>query len=187
MRNLIDLLPPYYDNNQKMNLLQSIISAEFNNCKKTGTMVVNNSILATSDEMIDKYERVYGLEPLPKVDIKYRRERILARKRGQGSTTKDLIKYVAEAFSNGEVDVSEVFNDYEVHIIFTGTIGKPPRLQDLKAELRNIIPAHLGITYGFIYNTYAVLGEFKVTELHRRTYGELRNRRLRSRKYEEKL
>lgn len=77
----------------------------------------------------------------------YRRSRIRAKLRGQGTTTAELMRNVAESFSNGAVRVTELPAEYRVEVEFVDAIGLPPNLDDLKRALGEIVPAHLAIHY----------------------------------------
>jgi len=66
-------------------------------------------------------------------------------------TTVAMIQSVAESFSNGDVEVTELSERYRVGIKFVGNIGTPPNMDDLTAALREIMPAHLGWDYRYMY------------------------------------
>ena len=76
-------------------------------------------------------------------------EIIRARILGRGTTTKKMIKETAEAFSGGEVEIEEVFNDYHFIIHFVGTLGVPENMKGFIDMINTIKPAHL--TYEFKY------------------------------------
>lgn len=84
----------------------------------------------------------------------FRRSRIRAKLRGQGTTTVVMIQNVAESFSNGAVDVIEHPAEYRFDVKFTGTIGIPPNMDDLSAAIEEIKPAHLAYDYIIIYRTW---------------------------------
>lgn len=69
-----------------------------------------------------------------------------AKRRGQGTTTKELIKLMASSFTGGEVDVREPKGQYLVEIEFIGTWGVPPNVDDLGESIREVLPAHLDLT-----------------------------------------
>lgn len=97
--------------------------------------------------------------------IEERREVIIAKLRGSGTTTLQLVKDVASAFAYGEIQVTEVNEIYTIKIKFIGEKGIPLNLEGLKKALREIIPAHLDIKFEFTYTTW---GEHKA-----RTWGDL--------------
>lgn len=88
-------------------------------------------------------------------DINQRRETIKAKLRGVGTATPQLIKSVAESYSNGEVEVIEKNLLGIVVIRFIGEYGVPAKITEIQRLLREIIPAHLSIEYEYKYVTYA--------------------------------
>lgn len=77
-----------------------------------------------------------------------RRSVISSKWRGSGKIDATLIKMVADAYTNGNVDVS--FNG-TINIKYNSTLGIPPNLQDLQNALDDVKPAHLRIAYEFAY------------------------------------
>lgn len=100
-------------------------------------------VLETATWGIDFWELALGLEVEVNRENEFRKSRIKARLRGQGSTTVETIREVAASFSNGEVEVRELFQDYRIEIEFVGQVGLPPNLEDLKQAIREVLPAHL--------------------------------------------
>jgi len=99
-------------------------------------------------------EKEFGLKFDSILNIEERRERLIAHKRGQGTTTIEMIKNVALAFSCGEIDVIEHYTESYVTIKFTSIKGVPSNLNSFKDSIRRIMPAHLAIEYEFTYNTW---------------------------------
>lgn len=103
---------------------------------------------------IISYEVDCGIAPDEAKPIDQRRSVVKSKLRGAGVTTKGLIENVAEAYSNGDVEVTEDNPNYNVKIKFVGTLGIPPNMDDLEQAIRDIIPAHLMYTLEFRYVTY---------------------------------
>ncbi|MHB9947318.1 XkdT-like protein [Clostridium botulinum] len=76
-----------------------------------------------------------------------RRSIILAKLRGQGTTTKKMIQSVAESFVDGIVEVTEKNQDYAFKINIESIKGFPYKLDSLYAAIDEIKPAHLGTEY----------------------------------------
>ncbi len=100
------------------------------------------------------YEVDVGIATDETKPVDQRRAVIKSKLRGAGTTTKELIENVAEAYSNGDVEVTEDNANYNIIITFVGTLGIPPNLDDLEKVLRQIIPAHMIYTLEFRYVTY---------------------------------
>ena len=91
------------------------------------------------------------------ISYEERRERILAKKRGNGTTTKAMIKNTAEAFSGGEVEVIENFSDYSFIVKFVGIKGIPKNLTLFKNMIEEIKPAHLNYELAFTYTVWSMV------------------------------
>lgn len=115
---------------------------------------------------IDQLEAEFGIDnsDLPKHQ---RIEILKARFRGRGTTTIDMIKSTAEAFSGAEVEIVELYDKYKLTVKFVGTVGIPENLEDFKRTLDLILPAHLA--YELEY-TYVVWGMLK-----QKTWGDLKD------------
>lgn len=100
------------------------------------------------------WEEALGLPVEVERPMAFRRSRIKAKLRGQGTTTVAAIQNVAASFSNGEVEVTEVPKEYRIRVHFVDAIGLPPNLSDLKAAIAEIIPAHLGVGYESTIKTW---------------------------------
>lgn len=121
------------------------------------------------------WEEALGIPVDISKDTAFRRSRIRSKLRGVGVTTAALIRDTAASFSNGDVEVRELADQYRVEIKFVGTIGIPPNMDDLTASLREIMPAHLGWDYIILYNTHARLGRLTRGQLAAYTHNQLRN------------
>lgn len=120
------------------------------------------------------YEKEYGVRAKYKESIEERRSALLAKMRGVGTTTKEMVENVANSFYQGEVEVVEETDEYLVIINFVSEIGIPPNIESLKAVLKEIIPAHLNIEYVILYNTHDFLSQFTNDQLSQFTHQELR-------------
>lgn len=96
---------------------------------------------------LEHWERALGIPVEVDNTPDYRRSRVKAKLRGQGTTTAQAIRNVAASFSNGTVEVKEFPAEYRVEVHFVDAVGLPPNLEDLKAAIGEIIPAHLAVGY----------------------------------------
>lgn len=172
---LINLLPDYYGMNETMILLQRILSGETDKLEVGLSKVIQECFASTADLLLSRYEQLYGIE----VDVlqpnEYRRERIKAKLTGAGTTTKEMVRLTAASFSNGEVEVIEDNENSQFIIKFVGTIGIPSNMSGLTLTLEEIKPAHLAITYEYVYNTHLDLAVHTHRELQAYTHYQLRN------------
>ena len=82
-----------------------------------------------------------------------RREILMAKLRGQGTTTRKMIEDTAAAFSGGEVKVIE-----DNPVIFLLSVyrhqGIPRNMQAFVSMLEDIKPAHLSYRFEYRYTTW---------------------------------
>ncbi|MFL0165584.1 YmfQ family protein [Candidatus Clostridium helianthi] len=109
------------------------------------------------------WEERYGIETNLDLSYEQRREMVKAKKRGQGTTTMQMIKNVAEVFSGGEVNVIENTGPYIFTIQFVGVKGIPHNMQAFINMLEDIKPAHLGYEFKYTYTVWNFLKEKKLT------------------------
>lgn len=155
---LMELLPLYWVEYPEMVNIQKVLGYEVGKIHCILDNYFKEVFIESSSELLKNFERELGIVNDNNLTDELRREVIIAKLRGAGTTTKELIKTVASSFSGGDVDVMEKNNQYIVHIKFTGTKGIPKNMEGLKKAIKNIIPAHLGVEYSFTYSNY---GEFK--------------------------
>lgn len=105
------------------------------------------------------WEWVYGIETDLTKDAALRRSVVAAKIRGKGTTTVEMIRNTAEAYVNGLVDVIEYNSEYRFEIVMLSVIGIPPNLEDLKATIHEIKPAHLDFQIIIKYNTWGMAKE----------------------------
>lgn len=151
--NLIESLPDYYTGNETMGELQAILSEKINALAGSFDKTIDQCFVNTATTLLSRYEKIYGLQVDVSRSNEFRRERIRAKIRGVGTTTKAMIKNVSESFSNGQVEVLEHSGEYQFEIKFVGALGIPPNLNDLKDAVEEIKPAHLRVVYSFRYLT----------------------------------
>ncbi len=151
---LIDLLPDYYKNSREVIELQAAFEhwTEALKASKTDLFLQFNVNSATSGLTI--WEKALRLETDVTKPYEFRRTRILSKLRGAGTTTKQMIRNVAESFSNGQVDIIEHNSGGRFVVKFVGTLGIPPNISDLKAAIGEIKPAHLSFIFEYSYITW---------------------------------
>ncbi|PIC72440.1 putative phage tail protein [Sporosarcina sp. P17b] len=172
---LNNYLPKYERGSRAFNEIIGAYDKEFRRLEQDTEIVNRNMFLDTAIERLNIYERDLGIEPINDLDYRQRREQISSRNRASfAQTTEEIIKIVASGYSNGEVEVNptETVGLYEVR--FVGTRGAPDNLPGLKKALDIIIPAHLGLTYIFTYNTWDSISHLTWNDVAKYTWDELR-------------
>ena len=129
---------------------------------------------ATADGL-KRYEADYGIVSPEGAAISDRRSVIIAKMRGQGICSKDMLKNMAMSYSGGETEITQGTEDYTISIKFVGTMGVPPNIGDFEASIREIIPAHIAYTLVYTYATWDMASDFKWNELSAHTWEQVRN------------
>lgn len=171
---LIKLLPSYYDSNETMQLLQNLFSEETDNLEASLSSTISECFVQTASALLIRYEQIFALEVnISKTDA-FRRERIMAKISGAGTTTKKMIQDVSSRYSNGEVEVIEDNENSRFTVKFIGTIGVPGNMPDLKITIDEIKPAHLEVVYEYIYNVWNDLSQVTWEQASLYTWDEIR-------------
>ena len=161
--NLMKYLPWYYEKSTAMNEIQGSIAKEFGIFAYYTEDVYKQLFIDTATWGLSIYEKELGIKTNMNLDFEERREIIKAKLRGRGTTTKEMIKNTAEAFSGGEVDVIEYPEEYRFIVKFIGVKGIPKNMQGFIEMLETIKPAHLAYKFKYTYTTCQMLIDWNVT------------------------
>lgn len=171
---LIKLLPDYYEKNVTMRTLQSVISQASAELEGGLSSTIQECFASTASRMLSRYEQILGLKVDASKSDAFRRERIFAKISGSGTTTKDMIIGVASRYSNGSVEVIEDNANSQFTIKFVGTRGIPGNMSNLKLTIEEIKPAHLAVTYEYVYNTWTDASKLTWAQAAEYTWEEIR-------------
>lgn len=117
-------------------------------------MESNMSLAGTTETNIARREAWFGVTPDEAKPLEQRRAVLIAKLRGQGTTTPEFIRSVAASFEYGEVSVDETSAPYTVRIVFESVMGVPPNMADFIRALEEVKPAHIVFDYQYKYNTW---------------------------------
>lgn len=148
MNRLVSHLPRYEKESKTFKMIMAAEQIEFDITNKDIKELNNQFFIDSATWGLEVYERTLGIKTDISKTLTERRGVIKSKLRGVGKVDNALIKSVADGFVNGGVEVD--FNG-KILIIFNDVKGIPSNLQDLERAIRNISPAHLAITYRFIY------------------------------------
>lgn len=121
-----------------------------------------------------RWEEEYGVTTNFALSYEQRREILIAKMRGQGTTTVEMIRNTAVAFAGGEVDVIEDNPNYHFIVRFIGFYGIPRNMQAFIDMLEEIKPAHLGYSLEYKYVIWDELATLIWDELKPYTWDGLR-------------
>ncbi|WP_051824110.1 putative phage tail protein [Clostridium sulfidigenes] len=171
---LFSYMPKYYKTSKVLDDLNNANAIELTFFKSKLNDVLNQFFIDSADFSLERWEKELGIDVNNNYNVEYRRSRILSKLRGQGTITVKLIKEVAESYNNGIVDVIEDNPSYSFIIKFISNKGVPPNIDDLKAAIDEIKPAHLAVIYEFTYNTWDMVSGLTWGGAINKTWNQLR-------------
>lgn len=148
---MLGYLHPMYETSRVMRAILQSQGSEFDKALTAINEVLNQFYARTATWSLETWEKELGLAPNPSLTDAERQDRIVSRLRGFGTCTITVAKSVAESYDKGAIDIAEDFGSYTITVYFVDTTGVPSNLDDLKAALRAVVPAHLDITYVYNY------------------------------------
>lgn len=148
---MLDLLPSYYEKVRETRVVMEAEGKEFDHLSAAAGDVLNQFFVETATWGLDKWESEFDIVPQSGQPDDQRRSVIRARIRGTGTVTEELMGKVAAAYINGEIEVTQQPAMYQFTVKFVSTLGIPANLNDLKAAIEKIKPAHMDVVYLFRY------------------------------------
>lgn len=136
--------------------------------------LIDQCFVQTATWGLLRFEEVYGIATNFSLSHEQRREIILAKMRGQGTATVEMIRNAAIAFSGGQVEVIEDNAHYRFIVRFVGQYGIPRNMQAFKEMLEEIKPAHLGYVFEYRYVIWDEIKPYVWDELKPYTWDGLR-------------
>ncbi|MEG1717017.1 MAG: putative phage tail protein [Lachnospiraceae bacterium] len=155
---LLDLVPDYLKDIRELKELYTAQGYQVGHLRHVLDDTINQCFISTASYALDRIEQIFGIEPNMALTYEWRRDILMAKLRGHGTTTKKMIKETAAAFSGGEVEISEDNARYCFVVRFIGIKGIPVNMQGFVKMLEEIKPAHM--TYQFEYR-YTIWGELQ--------------------------
>lgn len=154
---MLGYLPVYYESSRVIRSLLQVQGAEFDRLRQALDETLDQFFVRTATWGLDRWEAELGLSQISDQPLAERRDRIVSRIRGTGTATISVVKAVAESYDRGRIDVVEDHAAYRVIVRFVDTSGIPPNLDDLKAAVRAVLPAHLDVNYELNYLIWSEL------------------------------
>lgn len=159
MNRLAERLDPRLDEIPTFHELTEAETFEFDHVREIIDEAEQNMTLShTTESKIEDREYEFGVVSDPSKPIEQRRAVLIAKLRGQGTTTPAAVLNIAASFDFGEISIDESSAPYTVRIVFEEFRGIPPNMADFIAALEEIKPAHLVFEYVYKYNTW---GDYK--------------------------
>lgn len=144
MRPFIQELPRHYGRSPQDAELQRVLELMAARAEADKDFTLEQLFPSTASGWgLKLWEEAYGLRPEVGQTERQRRERVIAKIRGSGTSTLERIKAVARAFSPGTVDAVDHSREYYFELIFSGHPGAMPDVTALALAIREMKPAHL--------------------------------------------
>ena len=171
---LMLILPWFYNGNITMKELQNTVSKELRKLYYHLEDLINQLFIDTATWGLSIYEKEMGMITNQSLSYEERRELIKAKLWGRGTTTKQMIKETAEAFSGGEVDVIEYPEESKFIVKFIGVKGIPRNMQGFIDMLETIKPAHLAYEFKYTYTVWDFIKHLTWNDASGMTWDDLR-------------
>lgn len=157
------------------------LNAVTDTCNSNISQLENNIFIYNADlETVKRWEVFMGLEEKENYTLRDRQDRIVYTLTNKSIFTKQFLKQQARIFTNGEIDIEEVFNKYHFKIKFTSIVGKVPNIENFKAMVDVSKPAHLTYELIYRYNAHKELTRHNLTHanLKRFTHQQIYDTRI---------
>lgn len=149
--------PPYFRRVRELAALWKAEGYEIGLLQYHLRDLAEQAFIPTATWGLALWEEMYGVSTNLALSYEDRREILYAKLRGQGTTTRVMIKQTAEAFSGGEVDVIEDNANHLFIVRFVGIKGIPQNMNAFVTMLEDIKPAHLAYRFEYRYTIWGDL------------------------------
>lgn len=167
----INRLQPFQRNSGVYQSLFDSENTQFDTRNSNIIDLQNQMDVDTATWGLSYYESDYNITPGANDTYDERRSVIKAKMRGVGKVDADLIKNVADSFTNGNVDVS--FSNSTITVTFTSIVGTPPNESQFKLAIDEIKPCHLAIVYVYLYNKWSVIANYTWSHIDTYTWEQV--------------
>ncbi|MDP1509820.1 YmfQ family protein [Paenibacillus sp. CMAA1739] len=154
-RELLSYLPAYYETSRVMRSDMDAKGSELDALYLAMDATVGQFFVRTATWGLERWEMELGIETDLAKPLDQRRAVVESKLRGAGTFSGQLVKNVAEAYDGGTVEVTFHPAEWGFTVKFIDTIGIPPNVDDLKAAIEEIKPAHMAVEYKLRYLTIA--------------------------------
>ena len=170
--NLIDRLPGYYQDSAPVSELQRVLGKAAGQLLDDKEDMLAQLWVQTATWGLDRWESWCGLATDRTKPYAWRRQRVLAKLRGQGTTTAEVIAGVVASFGfdPAQVAVQERPGEYRFEVVISGLTSAPDAPEQMKAAVNEIKPGHLDWHFVFELKPmraelYSPGGLWKIREL----------------------
>ena len=142
---------------QAITEFQAIIDGEYPEIESivdsTENVLNDAYLIGMSEDRIKQWETMLGIKPIAGSSVSDRRETIIARIRGQGKLNTELINIIVGTFTGGTA--TSWVKDGVLYVEITPPPNnKQYQFLNVEQELKNKVPAHLGLQVSRNYYTW---------------------------------
>lgn len=172
---LFPIVPEFISQKAEMHELYDTQGFEVGYMEHSLEDTINQCFVVSATWGLERWERVLGIETNLQLSFEQRREVIIAKICGQGTTTMEMIKNTAAVFSGGDVDVIEDNAHSRFIVRFVGAKGIPRNIRGFIEMLEEIKPAHLAYEFEYRYTVWNWLKQtYTWNSLQKISWDELR-------------
>ncbi|MGN7411340.1 YmfQ family protein [Paenibacillus sp. SAF-068] len=164
-RELFSYLPRYYETSRVMQADMQTKGSEMDLLYQALDETLAQFFVRTATWGLDFWEQELGIETDRLKPVEQRRAVVESKLRGAGKFSGRQVANVAEAYAGGKVDVTFQPEVWSFTVSFVDKYGLPPNLDDLKAVIEDIKPAHMTVEYRLRYLTITEVESMTLTEM----------------------
>ena len=148
---LIERVPAYYQSSPPVSELERVLGQAAGRLLDDKEDTLAQLWVETATWGLDRWESWCGIATDRTKTYAWRRQRILAKLRGQGTTTAEVIAGVVASFgfAPAQVAVNELPGQYRFQVVISGLTSAPDAPGQMKAAVNEIKPGHLAWNFVF--------------------------------------
>lgn len=159
------LIPTRYQKSPEVREIMNALQPELDAMQDAIEDVLAQFVLDTATWGLAMWERDYGIESNVSQSCEERRDHVRSKLRGAGTMNCDALEQIAAAYVAGRTEITEIPEKWMLRVTFVDVFGVPSNLEDLKAVLEEMRPAHLILEYIIRYRLWQ--------EVRQHTWGAL--------------
>lgn len=171
---LTKLVPEFIAEKKEMHDLYITQGYEMGYLQQALDDIINQCFISTATWGLVRWEKIFNVTTNLALTYEQRREILVAKICGQGTTTVQMIKDTAAAFSGGEVDVMEDNANSRFVVRFIGIKGIPRNMKDFIVMLEEIKPAHLAYDFEYRFTLWDEIKPYQWNNFAEMSWDELR-------------
>lgn len=153
MFNILDIYPDHLKNKTIKEILR-VEQEQLELEEKAINNLIREFFIDTAVHSLDIWSKFAGIEDDPLLELDIRRSNIKAALKSKETTTIEVIKSIAESYSNGTCEVIEDYTNYKFTVKFISIVGVPKKINEIKKIIDKVKPAHIDYDFEFKYRTW---------------------------------